>query len=225
MKYVVTLVACVAVSATLAVAYAAFPRTEQVTVRLPSIRLSRRSRLRCPTSRRSTAPSRWSTANRSAASGPTRRSRRRRQARPGGWSGAGGRRSATSRASSSGSRASRDWRYSEAVTPTVAAGGRLCRPGGQLGVAAEVPEGGGSWGNQGFPHVEEGGPKAALSFTPGGRSDQWPVATFVVTPARAAASSRNLPPSTASARISRPVPVRSSAIPTTIPKTESCSAM
>ena len=35
MKYLVTLVACVAVSGTLAVAYAAFPRTEQVTVQLP----------------------------------------------------------------------------------------------------------------------------------------------------------------------------------------------
>ena len=35
MKYVVTLVACAAVSVTLAVAYAVFPRTEQVTVQLP----------------------------------------------------------------------------------------------------------------------------------------------------------------------------------------------
>ena len=32
MKYLVTLVACIAVSATLAVAYAAFPHTERVTV-------------------------------------------------------------------------------------------------------------------------------------------------------------------------------------------------
>ena len=74
-------------------------------------------------------------------------------------------------------------------------------------------------------HGEEGGPEAALFLTPGGRSDQWPMATFVATPACAAASSRNLPPSTASARISKPMPVRSSATPTTIPKTESCSAM
>ena len=36
MKYLVTLVACTAVSATLAVAYAAFPRTERVTVQLPA---------------------------------------------------------------------------------------------------------------------------------------------------------------------------------------------
>lgn len=36
MKYLFTLVACVAVSGTLAVAYAAFPRTERVTVQLPA---------------------------------------------------------------------------------------------------------------------------------------------------------------------------------------------
>jgi hypothetical protein len=35
MRYAVTLVACIAVSAILAVAYAAFPRTERVTVQLP----------------------------------------------------------------------------------------------------------------------------------------------------------------------------------------------
>lgn len=36
MRYLATLVACVAVSATLAVAYAAFPRTERVMVSLPT---------------------------------------------------------------------------------------------------------------------------------------------------------------------------------------------
>jgi hypothetical protein len=36
---------------------------------------------------------------------------------------------------------------------TVAAGGRLCRPGGQARAARSRAGGGGSWGNQGFPPV------------------------------------------------------------------------
>jgi hypothetical protein len=35
----------------------------------------------------------------------------------------------------------------------VAAGGRLCRPGGQAGSSVAQREGGGSWGNHGSPNV------------------------------------------------------------------------
>ena len=69
-------------------------------------------------------------------------------------------------------------------------------------------------------------PAPPSSLTPGGRSDQWPAAaTFVVIPGCFAASSRKRPPRTASARIIKPKPVSSSATPTTIPNSASCSAM
>src|SRR6188472_1830559 len=59
---------------------------------------------------------------------------------------------------------------------TVAAGGRLRRPGGQAASAAALPGGGGTWGTRGFPtlgfrHVERAA-RAALSSHSGrsGRS-------------------------------------------------------
>jgi hypothetical protein len=77
----------------------------------------------------------------------------------------------------------------------------------------------------GRPANTKGGPKAALRFHGGGQSLSTRRLLFpfqAVEGGPVAAGSR---PNTANARMTSPTPVRSSAIPTTMPKIEICSAM
>src|SRR6187551_3513924 len=86
--------------------------------------------------------------------------------------------------SAEGVRLKSDTRVPPGRVPAMSAGGRLRRPGGQAASAAALPGGGGTWGTRGFPtlgfrHVERAARGPPSRLTPGGRSDQWPMATFV----------------------------------------------